>query len=32
LTRKGRKQLADQTKRWHSYSQAVSLLLTKSSI
>jgi PadR family transcriptional regulator PadR len=32
LTRKGRKQLADQTKRWHSYSQAVSLLLAKSSI
>lgn len=32
LTRKGRKQLADQSKRWHSYSQAVSLLLAKSSI
>ncbi len=32
LTRKGRKQLKEQTKRWLCYSQAVSLLLDKSSI
>jgi len=32
LSRKGRKQLAEQTKRWHSYSQAVSLLLDKRSV
>ena len=31
LTRKGRRQLKDQTRRWHSYSQAVSLLLAKRS-
>jgi transcriptional regulator len=32
LTHKGRRQLTDQTKRWHSYSRAVSLLLDKSSV
>jgi transcriptional regulator len=31
LTRSGRKQLATQTKRWHSYSEAVSSILEKSS-
>ena len=32
LSRKGRRQLAEQTKRWHSYSHAVSLLLSKRSV